>query len=78
MFGGGSSLGVRLKYSEDQMPRGPAGCVKDASEFWTGAETLVLEGGLVPVRIGEPAHRGLVLLQPAVRKRLEYGHPPTS
>ena len=48
VFGDGESLGISLLYSEDQMPRGPAGCVKDASEFGSGAEVLVLEGGLVP------------------------------
>jgi len=48
VFGDGSAMGVALHYSEDQMPRGPAGCVKDATDFLAGADVLVLEGGLIP------------------------------
>ena len=47
-FGTGEALGISLEYSEDVMPRGPAGCVRDAAHD-TGAEAIVVvDGTLVP------------------------------
>ena len=48
VFGDGAQLGVSLRYSEDQMPRGPAGCVKDAADYQAESDVLVIEGGLLP------------------------------
>jgi NDP-sugar pyrophosphorylase family protein len=48
VFGGGSDLGLRLRYVEDTMPRGPAGCVKDAAEFIGEEDVIVIEGAIIP------------------------------
>jgi NDP-sugar pyrophosphorylase family protein len=36
-----------LQYEEDQFPRGPAGCIKDAAERMTGDPIVVIEGTIV-------------------------------
>lgn len=40
--------GMRLHYVEDSMPRGPAGCVKDAAQAMGGGEIVAIEGALLP------------------------------
>ena len=53
-FGTGEALGISLEYSEDVMPRGPAGCVRDAAHD-TGADAIVVVGANALVR--EPLPR---------------------
>ncbi len=40
--------GLHLDFRDDAMPRGPAGCVKDASLSESGGNIIVLESGTVP------------------------------
>lgn len=40
--------GMRLEYYEDVMPRGPAGCVKDASIGSAAREFVVVDGTILP------------------------------
>ncbi|HRX86282.1 MAG TPA: NDP-sugar synthase [Phycisphaerae bacterium] len=48
-LGGGESLGIQLDYFEDVMPRGPAGCVRDAAWQQQDAELLVVvDGTMIP------------------------------
>ena len=47
-LGSGESVGLRLRYYEDDMPRGPAGCVHDAAKLGNGALLVVVEGTIVP------------------------------
>ncbi|MEP0842128.1 MAG: NDP-sugar synthase [Phycisphaerae bacterium] len=47
-LGGGRDLGLSLDYYEDTMPRGPAGCIKDAGEHGDADTFVVLEGTLLP------------------------------
>jgi len=47
-LGEGANLGITLEYYEDVMPRGPAGCVRDAVENSRSETFLVVEGTLVP------------------------------
>ncbi len=47
-LGGGEGLGVSLEYYEDQMPRGPAGCARDAASAASGNVYVVAEGTIVP------------------------------
>lgn len=47
-FGEGAGLGLALQYYEDVMPRGPAGCVRDAVHRSTFQTFVVVEGTLVP------------------------------
>ena len=59
-LGGGEALNVNLHYYEDKMPRGPAGCTRDAVASSSMDAFLVVEGTLVPeVDIAEllEAHR---------------------
>ncbi len=44
----GSELGLDVDYYEDVMPRGPAGCMRDAMAFDDAAHFLVVDGTLVP------------------------------
>jgi len=47
-LGGGTSLSMHLAYHEDRVPRGAAGCVRDAG-ILTDADTIVVvEGALIP------------------------------
>lgn len=47
-LGSGESLGLAVDYYEDMMPRGPAGCLRDAA-LSTSADTfVVVEGTQVP------------------------------
>ncbi len=47
-LGAGDSLGTSLTYYEDRMPRGPAGCARDASLGTQGDAIIILEGSIVP------------------------------
>lgn len=46
-FADGRRFDVELDYFEDQMPRGPAGCLRDAAVFSRAERFLVVEGSLV-------------------------------
>jgi mannose-1-phosphate guanylyltransferase len=47
-LGDGSRMGMALKYFEDHVPRGPAGCARDAINL-SGADVfVVVEGALIP------------------------------
>lgn len=48
VLGDGESLGLRLDYYEDSMPRGPAGCTRDAALRSNGETFVVIEGSLLP------------------------------
>lgn len=50
----GSQLGMALGYYEDRMPRGPAGCVRDAGGPGEAGALVVAEGTMIP-RIDLPA-----------------------
>jgi mannose-1-phosphate guanylyltransferase len=47
-LGDGSALGTRIDYSEDETPRGAAGCLRDAGLRTSAASFLVVEGALIP------------------------------
>ncbi len=47
-LGDGLGPDVSLKYYEDQMPRGPAGCARDAAILGGGRIFVVVEGTIVP------------------------------
>ncbi len=47
-LGDGKALGVSLAYYEDEMPRGPAGCARDAAGVVGGKVFVVAEGAIVP------------------------------
>lgn len=47
-LGNGKSLGIALEYFEDVMPRGPAGCVRDAAATSTADLFVVVDGTIVP------------------------------
>lgn len=47
-LGDGDLHGVDIEYYEDHMPRGPAGCVADATREIPGDEFLVVEGCVIP------------------------------
>jgi mannose-1-phosphate guanylyltransferase len=47
-LGNGSSMGLTLDYFEDQEPRGPAGCARDASRMSAAQTFIVIEGTIVP------------------------------
>jgi NDP-sugar pyrophosphorylase family protein len=49
-LGKGAEVGVRLAYFEDVMPRGPAGCVRDAA-IETDADLLVVVDGTTIPRV---------------------------
>jgi mannose-1-phosphate guanylyltransferase len=40
--------GIRLDYYDDPMPRGPAGCVRDAAELHPSRTWVVVDGTIVP------------------------------
>ncbi len=44
----GECLGIRLEYAEDVMPRGPAGCARDAAMRSGGHTFVVVEGAGIP------------------------------
>ncbi len=44
----GESIGIELDYSEDVMPRGPAGCMRDAAIGKQTDAIIVVDGTLVP------------------------------
>ncbi len=48
-LGDGSSLGMQVSYRDDAMPRGPAGCVKDATAGMTFSEVMVVESSIIPL-----------------------------
>lgn len=47
-LGDGGAWGLRLHYYVDRMPRGPAGCLRDASELVEADEYVVVEGAILP------------------------------
>ena len=47
-LGSGSGLGLALEYYEDVMPRGPAGCVRDAGAGRQAKWLVVVYGTIVP------------------------------
>ncbi len=47
-LGDGRKLGIALEYYEDRMPRGPAGCVRDAVLCSTASVFVVVDGTIVP------------------------------
>jgi NDP-sugar pyrophosphorylase family protein len=61
-IGGGDRLGMRLDYYEDIMPRGPAGCMRDAAAL-SDADTFVVVDGTIVTQIDldaiVQAHRNL-------------------
>ncbi|HPF37083.1 MAG TPA: NDP-sugar synthase [Phycisphaerae bacterium] len=50
-LGAGADHGVDIEYYEDHMPRGPAGCVADATREIAGDHFLVVEGCVIPQSI---------------------------
>ncbi len=61
-LGGGDDLGMHLDYYEDIMPRGPAGCMRDAAAY-SEADTFVVVDGTIVTRVDldaiAQAHRTL-------------------
>jgi mannose-1-phosphate guanylyltransferase len=47
-LGDGSRMGMDLKYFEDHIPRGPAGCVRDAIGLSDADVFVIVEGALIP------------------------------
>lgn len=47
-LGDGASCGLDLHYYEDRLPRGPAGCVRDAADLVGAACCVALEGSVLP------------------------------
>jgi NDP-sugar pyrophosphorylase family protein len=47
-LGSVASFGSSVRYYEDEMPRGPAGCVRDAAIDTTADTIVVLEGSVIP------------------------------
>jgi NDP-sugar pyrophosphorylase family protein len=57
---GAQAMGLRLDYFQDAMPRGPAGCARDAAALMGANEFIVIEGALLPhidIREMITAHR---------------------
>lgn len=57
---GNQAMGLRLNYFQDTMPRGPAGCARDAAALMGANEFIVIEGALLPhidIREMVTAHR---------------------
>lgn len=48
LLGDGSRLGLDLYFYEDHVPRGPAGCVRDAGFFTAADQLIVVEGSILP------------------------------
>ena len=47
-FGDGRQLGIDLYYCEDRLPRGPAGCSRDAAAVTCAEQYVVVEGSVIP------------------------------
>jgi len=47
-LGGGDAVGLALKYVEDRMPRGPAGCARDAATESVAELFVIVEGTVLP------------------------------
>lgn len=45
---GQSATGLRISYVQDEMPRGPAGCIRDAADERPEDVFVVIEGALLP------------------------------
>src|SRR5207247_2967912 len=80
-FGNGRHYGVSLHYSEDPIPRGPAGCLLDFVDL-IGTETVLVIGGTVlldSLDLGQlqACHRGdlAVITGRLLRPRRPPGHP---
>jgi NDP-sugar pyrophosphorylase family protein len=48
-FADGQASGLDLRYVEDDSPRGPAGCARDAARLSSAKTFVVCEGALVPM-----------------------------
>jgi NDP-sugar pyrophosphorylase family protein len=48
VLGDGTGMRIALDYFEDQQPRGPAGCARDAALMTTATTFVVIEGTIVP------------------------------
>lgn len=60
-IGDGSHLDMQVSYRDDTMPRGPAGCVKDATDEIDTDEVIVVESSIIPLfdlKEMIAAHRG--------------------
>ncbi|MBN1345165.1 MAG: NDP-sugar synthase [Phycisphaerae bacterium] len=75
----GSRVGMALDYYDDPMPRGPAGCAKDAAANSDGDTFVVVEGTIVPqgdlqelLTIHERSGAGLTVV---VGHTGDYGSP---
>jgi NDP-sugar pyrophosphorylase family protein len=47
-LGDGSRMAMDFKYLEDEIPRGPAGCARDAARLSDASVFVVVEGALIP------------------------------
>ena len=60
-FGDGRQAGIALRYFEDMMPRGPAGCTRDAARDLDAEELVVVDATIIPYALNLPelleAHR---------------------
>ncbi len=48
VLGNGSQMDIALDYFEDQQPRGPAGCARDAALMTSAHTFIVIEGTIIP------------------------------
>jgi NDP-sugar pyrophosphorylase family protein len=48
LVGDGSELSMYLDYVEDDTPRGPAGCARDAAQRHTADTFIVIDGSVIP------------------------------
>lgn len=47
-IGDGRAHGLDVHYYEDRIPRGPAGCCRDAAALTTAEEYIVVDGSIIP------------------------------
>jgi NDP-sugar pyrophosphorylase family protein len=48
-LGSGDWMSMKLKYFEDDSPRGPAGCARDATRYSAARTFIVVEGSMIPL-----------------------------
>jgi NDP-sugar pyrophosphorylase family protein len=48
-LGNGDRMSMKLKYFEDDSPRGPAGCARDATRYSAAQTFIVVEGSMIPL-----------------------------
>ncbi len=72
-LGDGAPLGLQLDYYEDQVPRGPAGCIHDACVDIAAQTFIVTEGAVIPPFVAgellEHHHRSGAALTVVLRQR---------